>query len=92
MKNKLKLIKIKQPYIKNMKEFLMLAFHFGFTLYQDYTLQKTLYYKDSDVNIIIDIHTGLIEFEYFDDDLLIELPLEDKQYLMRDFEHYVIWK
>lgn len=90
MKNKL--IKIKSPYIKNMKEFLMLAFHFGFTLYQDYTLQKTLYYKDSDVNIIIDIHTGLIEFEYFDDDLLIELPLEDKQYLMRDFEHYVIWK
>lgn len=92
MKNKLKLIKIKQPYIKNMKEFLMLAFHFGFTLYQDYTLQKTLYYKDSDVNIKIDVHTGKINFEYFDNNVLTELILEDKQYLMRDFEHYVIWK
>lgn len=88
----MKLIKIKKPYIKNIKEFLMLAHYFGFTLYIDYTLQKTLYYKDSDVSIIIDIHTGQIQFEYFYNDILRELTLEDKQYLITAFDHYVVWK
>ncbi len=90
MKNKL--IKIKNPYIKNMKEFLMDSFYYGFKLYSDYTLQKILFYKYADVKIIINLHSGLIEFEYFENNILIKLSLEDKQYLMRAFEHYVIWK
>ncbi len=86
------LIKHKQPYIKDIKEFLMLAKHFGFDLYSNATLRKTLYFKDLDIKIIVNLQTSQIRFECFENNILTELSLDDKRYLMRAFEHYIDWR
>lgn len=86
------LIERTQPYIKDIKEFLMVAKHFGFNLYRDHTLQKTLYFKNLDVKITINLQTSQISFECFEDNVLTELGVDDKRYLMRTFEHYIDWR
>ena len=86
------LIEHKQPYIRDIKEFLMVAKHFGFNLYPNSTLRKTLYFKDLDIKIIVNLQTSQIRFECFENNILTELSLDDKRYLMRAFEHYIDWR
>lgn len=85
------LIEHKRPYIKDIKEFLMVAKYFGFNLYSNATLRKTLYFKDLDIKIIINLQTSQIRFECFKNNVSAQLSFDDKCYLMRAFEHYVDW-
>ena len=86
------LLKQKQPYISDIKEFLMVAKLFGFTLCQSILRKKVIYPNNSELKIMINLYSGLIVFECFENNILTELSLDDKRYLMREFEHYVDWK
>ena len=86
------MIKVKKPYINNLKEFLMLAQSFGFNL-RPKALHKQLQYKyGNSIEIIINLTSGLITFDYFESNIKSEITRVDKEYLLRDYKHYIIWR
>lgn len=87
-----RLIEHKRPYINNIREFLMVAKNFGFILFRNILVKKLFYHNNSEVTIQVNLHNGLISFEYAENNILDEMNFEDKKYLIKDFEHYVCWR
>ena len=86
------MIKVKKPYISNLKEFLMLAQTFGFRLKGNILHKKLHYIPGTIVDIMINLNSGLVTFECFSNNIKSEITRVDKEYLLRDYKHYIIWR
>lgn len=85
-----------KPYIKNLREFTPIAGVLGFKLNKN-KLYKIYDYGlgmgcEKDVTVLIDITTGRISFEAYDENVRIELTRFDIDYYIKDFDYMVEWR
>ena len=80
----------KKPYIKDLIEFAKVADYYGYELRGDFCIKRFDYFGlNSQAIIKINIYTGEIIADAFENDISFELSFDDIMYLLRDIEYLI---
>lgn len=80
----------KKPYIKDLIEFAKVADYYGYSIQGDYCIKRRYFYGiDIDVLIKVNIQTGEIKAECFEDDISKEVHFDDLMHLLKDIDYLI---